>query len=141
MEFIKTHHLSGPMLNEWVDGGYLLWAAPEHPVFIDGRGDIYEWAGVLAEFQNWALLQTDPNVLLEKYRISFCLLARHSPMVTVMSLLKNWQIAYQDDQYGDLHPHIAGKSRDKQESQRNLKRGHTQKRNHHKAPSVYRYRG
>ena len=99
VEFIKTHHLTGPMLNEWVDGGYLLWAAPEHPVFIDGRGDIYEWAGVLAEFQNWALLQTDPNVLLEKYRISFCLLARHSPMVTVMSLLKNWQIAYQDDQY------------------------------------------
>ena len=36
-------------------------------------------------------------MLLEKYQIDFCLLARHSPMVTVMSLLKNWQIAYQDD--------------------------------------------
>ena len=98
VEFIKTHHISGPMLNEWLDGGYLIWALPEHPVFIDGRADVFEWAGVLAEFQSWSQLQTDPNVLLEKYRISFCLLNRYSPMVTVMSLLKNWQIAYQDEQ-------------------------------------------
>jgi hypothetical protein len=98
VEFIKTHHLSGPMLNEWIDGGYLLWAAPEHPVFIDGRGDIYEWAGVMAQYRDWALLQADPNVMLDKYRISFCVLGRHSYMVTVMSLLKNWQIVYQDDQ-------------------------------------------
>ena len=98
VEFIKTHHISGPMLNEWLDGGYLIWALSEHPVFIDGRADVFEWAGVLAEFQNWEQLQTDPNVLLEKYRINFCLLNRHSPMVTVMSLLKNWQIAYQDEQ-------------------------------------------
>jgi hypothetical protein len=97
VEFIKTHHLSGPMLNEWIDGGYLLWAAPDHPVFIDGRGDMFESSGVLADFQNWAFLQTDPNILLDKYRISFCLLNRHSHMVTVLSLLKNWQIAYQDD--------------------------------------------
>ena len=99
VEFIKTHHLSGPMLNEWVDGGYLLWAAPEHPVFIDGRGDIYEWSGVLAQFRDWLLLQANPNVLLDKYRISFCLLSRHNPMATTMTLLKNWQIAYQDDHY------------------------------------------
>jgi hypothetical protein len=97
VEFIKTHHLSGPMLNDWVYGGYLLWAAPDNPDFIDGRGDIFEYAGVLADFQKWALLQADPNVLLDKYQISFCLLARHSPMVQVMSLLKNWQITYQDD--------------------------------------------
>lgn len=97
VEFIKTHHISGPMLNDWVDGGYLIWAMPEHPDFIDGRADVFEWAGVLAEFQSWSQLQTDPNVLLEKYRISFCLLNRYSPMVTVMSLLKNWQMAYQDD--------------------------------------------
>jgi hypothetical protein len=97
VEFIKTHHISGPMLNEWVDGGYLIWAMPEHPDFIDGRADVFEWTGVLAEFQNWTQLQSDPNVLLDKYRIGFCLLNRHSPMATVMSLLKNWQMAYQDD--------------------------------------------
>ena len=29
VEYIQTHHLSGPMLNEYVYGGYLIWAAPD----------------------------------------------------------------------------------------------------------------
>jgi hypothetical protein len=98
VEFIKTHHLSGHMLNLWVDGGYLLWAAPEHPVFIDGRGDMYWTVGVAADYRDLVLVRKDPNFLLDKYQISFCLLERDSPVVTVMSLLKNWQMVYQDDQ-------------------------------------------
>lgn len=97
VEFIKTNHLSGRMLNEYVYGGYLIWAAPENPVFIDGRADVFEWTGVLADFGRWETLQSNPNVLLEKYGIDFCLLARSSPMVTVMSLLKDWKIAYEDN--------------------------------------------
>ncbi len=97
VEFIKTNHLSGRMLNEYVYGGYLIWAAPENPVFIDGRADVFEWTGVLADFGQWETLQSNPNVLLEKYGIDFCLLARSSPMVTVMSLLKDWKIAYEDN--------------------------------------------
>jgi hypothetical protein len=97
VEFIKTSRLSGPMLNEWVYGGYLIWAAPEHPVFIDGRGDVFEWTGVVDQYGKWALLQTDPNTLLNKYGIKFCLLARESPLVTVLPLLPNWKIVYSDN--------------------------------------------
>ena len=97
MEFIKAHHLSGPMLNEWVFGGYLIWAAPEHPVFIDGRGDVFEWAGVVDEFGKWATLQTDPNALLDKYGIRFCLLSRESHMATVLQLLPGWKQIYSDN--------------------------------------------
>jgi len=88
---------AGRMLNEYVYGGYLIWAAPEHPVFVDGRGDIFEATGVLGEFGNWATLQSDPKLLLDKYRIDFCLLARHSPMVTVLPLLHDWTAIYSDD--------------------------------------------
>jgi hypothetical protein len=98
VEFIKSNHLSGPMLNEYVYGGYLIWAAPEHPVFIDGRADVFDWTGVFAELSRWEHLESNPNQLLDKYQISFCLFSRHNQMVTVMSLLKNWQIVYQDDQ-------------------------------------------
>jgi hypothetical protein len=93
VEFIKTHHLSGPMLNEWVYGGYLIWAAPDHPVFIDGRGDGFD----TDEYGKWALLQSNPHALLDKYGIRFCLLARESPMVTVLPLLPGWQIVYSDN--------------------------------------------
>jgi hypothetical protein len=97
VEFIKTNRLSGPMLNEWVYGGYLIWAAPEHPVFIDGRGDVFEWTGVVDQYGKWALLQTDPNTLLNKYGIKFCLIARKSPLATVLPLLPNWKIIYSDN--------------------------------------------
>ncbi|HVJ07445.1 MAG TPA: hypothetical protein VM554_03620 [Acidisarcina sp.] len=98
VEFIKSHHVSGRMLNEYVYGGYLIWAAPEHPVFIDGRADVFEWTGVLEAYGNWATLESDPNVLLDKYRIDFCLLTRQSPMARVLRLLPPWRVVYSDDQ-------------------------------------------
>jgi hypothetical protein len=96
VEFIKANHLSGPMLNDYGDGGYLIWAMPEHPVFVDGRGDVFEWTGVLAEFGQWAMLQTDPNKLLDKYSIQFCLLTPQSPMAHVFPLMHNWKSVYSD---------------------------------------------
>jgi hypothetical protein len=96
VQFIRGHHLPGPMLNEYVYGGYLIWASPENPVFVDGRSDVFEATGVLAEFADWSMLQADPNKLLAKYGVNFCLLARHSPMVPVLSLMQ-WKIAYSDD--------------------------------------------
>ena len=96
VEFMHSHHLSGPMLNEFVYGGYLMWAAPDQPVFIDGRADIYDWTGVLAEFGRWATVQEDPNALLNKYSINFCLLTPQSPMARVLPLLPGWKAVYAD---------------------------------------------
>lgn len=98
VEYIKSHRLAGNMLNEYVYGGYLIWAAPEHPVFVDGRADVFEWTGVLADLARWATLQSNPNTLLKKYKIDFCLLARTSPMAQVLPILPNWKTVYSDRQ-------------------------------------------
>jgi hypothetical protein len=97
VEFLKANHIQGPMLNEWVDGGYLVWAAPEYPDFIDGRGDVFDEAGVTNDFGNWALLQAPPTDLLDKYHINFCLLPRTSSMTFVMPILPGWKAVYSDD--------------------------------------------
>jgi hypothetical protein len=97
VEFIKANHLTGPMLNDYLYGGYLIWAAPEYPVFIDGRSDVYEWSGVLGQFGDWATLKSDPNELLRKYRVNFCLLTKDAPMAHVLPLLTNWKMIYSDD--------------------------------------------
>ena len=94
--FIKSNHLSGNMLNDYLYGGFLIWAAPEHPVFVDGRSDVFEWAGVLEEFGDWATFQADPRKLLDKYNIQFCVLTNQSPMITVLPLLPDWKLAYSD---------------------------------------------
>ena len=86
------------MLNDWTDGGYLMWALPEHPVFIDGRGDPFDQTGITQQFGDWATLRTDPRILLDKYHIAFCLLDRGSPMTFVLPLIPGWQLAYSDSQ-------------------------------------------
>jgi hypothetical protein len=98
VEYIKSHHLAGPMLNDYVDGGYLIWAAPEDPVFIDGRGDPFEETGVLSAYGQWATLQADPHLLLEKYKINFCLMPAAAPMVRVLALMSEWQKVYADNE-------------------------------------------
>jgi hypothetical protein len=94
--FLKAHHISGRMLNDYGYGGYLIWAAPEYPVFVDGRGDVFEWTGVLADFGKWAMLASDPRELLDKYKIDFCLLSRNAPMARVLPLM-GWTSIYSDN--------------------------------------------
>jgi hypothetical protein len=96
LDFIRKSGLSGNMLNEYIFGGYLIWAAPERKVFVDGRADVYDPTGVLAEYGNWHAAQTDPKVLLDKYHINFCLLPSDSPMARIVQLLPGWKLVYSD---------------------------------------------
>lgn len=97
VEFFNRSGLSGNMLNEYVYGGYLIWAAPQQKVFVDGRGDVFEWTGVLQEYGQWVTLQTDPNILLDKYRIRFCFLSSDAPVSRILSLLPGWTKVYSDE--------------------------------------------
>jgi hypothetical protein len=96
VHYIRWAKLSGNMLNQYAYGGYLIWALPEHKVFVDGRSDVYEWTGVLEDFQKWAVLESDPRDLLRKYNIGFCLLPRDVPMSRVLPLLPGWKQTYAD---------------------------------------------
>jgi hypothetical protein len=42
---------------------------------------------VLDEFRKWAQLQTDPHMLLDKYRFNFCVLSHDFPMTVVVPRL------------------------------------------------------
>jgi hypothetical protein len=97
VEFLKQSGLSGNMVNEFVFGGYLIWAAPERKVSMDGRGDVYEAAGVLGEFGKWALLEADPNEFLHTHHVRICFLSRHAPMARVLPLLPGWTQVYSDN--------------------------------------------
>jgi hypothetical protein len=97
IEYIQANHLSGNMLNSYLYGGYMIWAMPEHPVFIDGRSDLYEWAGVFRQYGQWATLQSDPSVLLNKYDVKFCVIDRDAPMAYVLPYLPGWKKVYSDN--------------------------------------------
>jgi hypothetical protein len=94
--YVRKAGLTGPMLNEYVFGHYLLWALPEQKVFIDGNADIFDKTGVLMAYGRWATLQEDPQILLNNYHIRFCLLAKDAPMTYVLPYLPGWRQVYAD---------------------------------------------
>jgi hypothetical protein len=97
VKYIREAHLAGPMLNEYNFGGFLIWRLPEIKVFIDGRADVYDPAGVMTEYLQWADLDTDPALLLDKYHIKFCLLFRDSAIAHALPYLPGWKRVYSDD--------------------------------------------
>jgi hypothetical protein len=97
LAYMRTNHLPGPILNDYGFGGYLIWAASDYPVMIDGRADVYEWSGFLSEYANWALQQNDPNLLLDKYDVNLCLLSTQSRMLQVLPLMRKWKKVYADN--------------------------------------------
>jgi hypothetical protein len=107
--FIKDHNLAGPMLNDYAYGGYLIWAAPEYPVMIDGRADVYEWSGFFGQYEQWAALESNPRDLLQKYNVNFCLLNNHGPIIRVLSLLPGWKEIYSDQNSVIFQRQPAGK--------------------------------
>ena len=95
--YLRSRNFPGRILNDYGYGGYLIWAAPQIPVFVDGRGDVFEWTGVLADYERFALLRESPKAILDKYRIDACLFPKASSMARVMALLVDWREIYSDD--------------------------------------------
>jgi hypothetical protein len=98
VEFIQRSGLSGRMLNDYAYGGYLIWAAPEHPVFVDGRADVYEPAGVLADYMKFTTSEIGSPSILDKYRIDYCFVAQDEPIARVLPLIPGWRKVYGDKQ-------------------------------------------
>jgi len=98
LAYLRAHPVRGPMLNEYGWGGYLIWASgPEHKVFIDGRADIYEYAGVLSDYMRITLMDPEALRLLRKYGIETCLVTRKAPLATLLSALPDWERIYSDE--------------------------------------------
>ncbi len=98
VEYLRAHPAPTSMFNDENWGGFLIWSlAPEHKVFMDGRLDIYEYAGVLADYVS--IMRVEPNApaLLRKYGIRACLLRRDATLVGMLAASHDWEKVYEDD--------------------------------------------
>lgn len=97
VRYLQQHPVAGPMLNEYGWGGYLIWKNPGHKVFIDGRADVYEYAGVLSDYLDLMRLKPNATFVVEKYGIRSCLIMRDSPLATMLAAIPGWSRVYQDE--------------------------------------------
>ena len=97
IEYMRQHPVPGPMFNSYGFGGYLVWSrGPEHKVFIDGRGELYEHGGVFADYMHITLLQPGALSVLRGYGVQSCLVNREEPFAVVLAALPEWQAVYSD---------------------------------------------
>jgi hypothetical protein len=90
--------LFGRRLLSYYDwGSYLMSEFPENKIFIDTRGDVYEFAGVLDDYFRLARLQPGGFSVLRTYKIEACLLPRGMSLATVLAALPGWTHAYEDE--------------------------------------------
>ncbi|HUY12629.1 MAG TPA: hypothetical protein VMX16_03220 [Terriglobia bacterium] len=107
------------LMNEFGWGGYLIWKlGRQQKVFIDGRTDFYEYAGVLADYLNLQRLAPDTPFILRKYQIRACLIRTDAPLAMWLAVSPGWRKAYQDGVAvlyvnGEQNPAIGSEVRDR----------------------------
>jgi hypothetical protein len=97
-EYVRQHPDLGPMYNDYGFGGYLIWAlGKQHSVFIDGRADVYEDAGVYSDYFRITAVQPDALFLLQKYGVKSCMTGRDEPLAAFLAGRPDWKLVYKDD--------------------------------------------
>lgn len=97
VHYLKEHSVPRPMFNSYGFGGYLLWAmGPKHKVFIDGRGDFYEQAGVFSDYLKVQNVRPEALVILHTYHVNSCMVQNGKPLDTLLSVRPDWKEIYKD---------------------------------------------
>jgi hypothetical protein len=96
VEYLRQHSIAGPMFNTYGFGGYLVGNLPEQKVFIDGRGDLYEEAGIFLEYLELANIKPAAFQVLRTHNIQWCLLESKEPLATVLAVHPEWEKRYTD---------------------------------------------
>ncbi len=85
----------GRLFNDYDWGGFLIWEAPEHPVFVDGRLVPYIQTGVLAEYREAIGVHERWREVLDRHGIDLVLVR---PAASLATRLREggWSTRYAD---------------------------------------------
>lgn len=108
--FLRNHTIQEPIFNSYNFGGYLVANLPEHKVFIDGRGDLYELEGVMWDYLQAAKLKPAAFSIFRLYGIKTCILERGEPLEIVLEEQPEWKPIYKDEMTVILERHDTGEA-------------------------------
>lgn len=92
--YLNTARPQGVMFNSYNWGGYLLFAAPDFPVFVDGRTDLYD-DELLTE---WLRAYTGAawREVFARWSIGLVVLERESVLAALLREAPDWRETYSD---------------------------------------------
>jgi hypothetical protein len=95
VEYLRQKRPPGRLFNTYNWGGYLLWALPEYPVFIDGRTDLYN-DDVIGEWLKVVRVETGWEMVLDHWDVNLILLETGTPAVHSLETA-GWRLLYRDE--------------------------------------------
>lgn len=102
VELIKKWKLPPPLFNDYVSGGYMMWAMyPDYKVFVDSRGKPYDLTNVLGAYSELMDNPTRENLLKLQARYPFRVALINLIFAdTILGILNNapdeWRLLYFD---------------------------------------------
>ncbi len=96
--YLKQVRPPGHLYNDYATGGYLVWALPEYPVFVDSRSDIY---GDEILLQSLTLENALPGwqKLIADWGIRIVLAPPESALSAALSQSDGWQACFQEPHF------------------------------------------
>lgn len=94
VEHLHALEPQGNMFNSYNWGGYLMFHAPQYPVFIDGRSDLYR--SFLDEYYRIATAADGWRQALAPWRVGFALIESNSGLAKAMAADQAWKNVYAD---------------------------------------------
>lgn len=105
-QFLSRTELKGKMFNLYSWGGFLIWQAPKHKVFVDGRMATWKKEDFYPFYDHEMVIRLNPGweKILEKYEISWAIIPANPYLIAgeqrdLASALrqKGWQEIYRDN--------------------------------------------
>ena len=95
--FLEAQRLTATckLYNDYDIGGYLIWRLPNHPVFIDGRADLY-FDRVLEDYLKVHKISYTWRDVLARYRPEVALLSAKSAQARLFLTAPEWKLVYAD---------------------------------------------
>jgi hypothetical protein len=96
VRWLKENQPPGRLMNEYNWGGYLQWALPGFPIFVDGRTDLFndemvgEWMNIIQAQPGW-------QKLLARYQVDLIMLEPGRPLLAQLEAA-GWKRLYADAQ-------------------------------------------
>lgn len=95
VEYLETHHPPGPMFNSYNWGGYLIWAARDYPVYVDGRTDLYD-DELLSVYREIIFALPGWEEHLDRAGINLVLVQRGTFLADRLAATTGWTQVYED---------------------------------------------
>jgi hypothetical protein len=100
VEFIETEQPAGPMFNSYNWGGYLMFALPDFPVYVDGRTDLYK-DEFLLRYLRAAVGGDGWRDVLDDDGINLIIVENKSGLANNLREESGWTLVYPNDAYED----------------------------------------